>query len=199
MSQELDKKPEEIEKENANTNQEFDMDKVMARLEQMEKTNERLLEESKAWKQKYKGLNSEVEQKQRADLEKTENWKDLLEIEKNQKMELKNQLVDTRKAVLQKELNFKVAKVAGDAYNVDDVISSLPRDVLAIDEENLSVSGVSEAVNYVRENKPYLFQKDNKSGMSSARPKGESGKKTYEDLSETEKDQMFGNAVSELF
>lgn len=198
MSQELDK-TEDIETNEQDKNQEFDVKKILAQMEQMQKTNERLLEESKTWKSKYKGLSTDVEQKQKADLEKTENWKDLLEIEKNQKMELKSQLQDTRKAVLQKELNFKVASVAKDAFDVNDIITSLPKDILAIDEENLSVTGVEEAVNMVRENKPWLFQKENKSGMSSARPAGDGGKRGYDELTDAEKEKAFGDALSQLF
>ena len=91
-----------------------------------------------------------------------------------------------------------MASVAKDAYDVNDIISALPKDTLSIDEEGLSVSGVDEAVNFVRENKPWLFQKENKSGMSSARPTSETGKKGYEDLDTNEKDALFRKALEGL-
>jgi len=196
MSQELDNN-DEI-KEQA-SKKEFDYEAMIQRMEKMEATNNRLLEESKTWKSKYQGLNHDVEAKQKADLEKTENWKDLLEIEKNKRSEYEAQLRKTKKSVLQKELGFKVASVAKDAHDVNDIIGSLPKDLIAIDEESLTVTGVSEAVNFVRESKPWLFQKENRSGMASGRPEiGATGKKTYDEFSNEEKDAVFAKALEGL-
>jgi hypothetical protein len=193
MSQELDNNDnEDLKPTDA---PELDIAAIMARVEKLEGSNGRLLEESKAWKSKYQGLSHDVEAKQKADLEKTENWKDLLEIEKNKRSEFESQLRETKKSVLQKELGFKVASIAKDAHDVNDIISSLPKDMIAIDEESLTVSGISEAVNYVREAKPWLFNKENKSGMSSARPEGVAGKQTYDELSNDDKDAIFRKAL----
>jgi hypothetical protein len=196
MSQELDNTDKT--EETANENQEFDAQSLLVRLEKLEGSNNRLLEESKTWKSKYKGLSSDVEAREKAELEKTENWKDLLEIEKNKRSEYEMQLKDTRKTVLQKELEFKVATMASDAIKVTDVINALPRDMLTIDDEGLSISGVEEAVNHVRENNAHYFKSDNKTGMSSARPNGVTGKKTYDEFSNEEKDLAFAKALEGL-
>lgn len=198
MSEELHKTEEETTSNEAETNREFDVNEVLARMEKLESTNNRLLEESKTWKNKYRELSSDVEARQKQELEKTENWKDLLEIEKNKRAEYEAQLRDTKKAVLQKELNFKVATAAKDAYDVDDIINNLPKEMISIDEESLSVSGIDEAINFVREKKPHLFVREKKSGMPSARPEGTNGKQTYDDLSSAEKDQMFAKALEGL-
>lgn len=195
MNQEVDENKKELEEQKP---QEFDGSAMLARMEKMEASNSRLLEESKTWKTKYRDLNNDVESKQKADLEKTENWKDLLEIEKNKRSEYEMQLKETRKSVLQKELNFKVASVAGDAHDVNDIISSLPRDLISIDDESLSVDGVNEAVNYVRENKPWLFHKETKSGMTSSRPEGSTGKQNYDDLDSSAKDALFAKALETM-
>lgn len=196
MSEELHKTDENIAKKTKQP--EVDVEALVARLEKLEGSNNRLLEESKTWKSKYRTLSGDVEAREKAELEKTENWKDLLEIEKNKRAEYEMQLKDTKKSVLQKELGFKVASFAKDAHDVNDVISSLPKDLLSIDEESLAVSGVSEAVNHVREHKPWLFMKEQKSGMSSARPHGQPEKKTYENSSADEKDAMFRAALEGL-
>jgi len=198
MSEEVHKTEEEINSQEAKSNQEFDGNEILARMEKLESTNNRLLEESKMWKTKYKGLSSDVEQRQQQELEKTENWKDLLEIEKNKRSEYETQLKETKKAVLQKELNFKVASLAKDAYDVSDIINNLPKEMISIDEESLSITGVDEAINFVREKKSHLFAKEKRSGMSSARPNGDNGKQTYEDLSVAEKDDMFSKALESL-
>lgn len=149
---------------------ELDVNALMARMEKMEQTNARLLEESKSHKNKYQGLRNEVEEKEKAALTENENWKELLEIEKNKRSEYESRLKDTKKTVLQKELNFRVASLAKDAYDVGDIISALPKDMISIDEENLSINGVEEALNFVREKKPYFFNTETKSGMASGRP-----------------------------
>ena len=152
------------------SNQEVDVKALLARMEKLEQTNNRLLEESKTNKAKYQGLRTEVEEKEKAQLTENEQWKELLDIEKNKRSEYETQLRETKKSVLQKELGFKVASVAKDAYDVNDVIGALPKDLLSINEEDLTVTGIDEAVNMVREKKPWLFNTEKKSGMTSARP-----------------------------
>ena len=71
---------------------------------------------------------------------------------------------------MQKDLKFRVASIAKDAYDVDDVIRSLPKDLLSIDDETGVINGVEEAFNEVRKNKPYLFDVKKNSGMSNGRP-----------------------------
>lgn len=196
MSEELHKTDEITEQETKQP--EVDVEGLIARLEKLEGSNSRLLEESKTWKSKYRNLATDVEAKEKAVLEKNENWQDLLEIEKNKRSEMEVKLKDTKKSVLQKELGFKVASYAKDAHDVNDIISSLPKDLLTIDEESLVVTGVSEAVNHVRESKPWLFMKESKSGMASARPNGQPEKKTYENSSVEEKDALFADALTQL-
>ena len=77
-----------------------------------------------------------------------------------------------KKATLKKELHYQVAKHATDAFDVDDVIKSLPKDMLEVDEETLAVKGVDQAVSFVKEKKPYLFDRQVKHGMANARPDG---------------------------
>lgn len=170
MNQESDLN--EVKEKAEPIDQEFDIEKFNARMEKMEATNARLLEESQSYKTKYRGLRDNIEKEQTTKLEENENWKELLDVEKNKRSDLETQLRDSRKSILQKELGFKVASLAKDAHNVNDILGALPKDMLAIDEDNHVVNGVDEAVNYVRENKPYLFAKNTSSGMMSGRPDG---------------------------
>lgn len=178
MSQELDGK-EELKKPET---QEFDVDAFTARMEKMEASNARLLEESKGWKSKYQDVQSQKEEEHKLKLADNEQWKELDEINKNKIHTLEERIKNKTKSSMQKDLNFKVASLAGDAYDVSDIISNLPKNLLTIDEETESVGGVEEAINYVRENKSHLFKRENKSGQTSGRPNGELPKdKTLEE------------------
>lgn len=198
MSEEVHNNQEEKAVEEV-TNQEVDVAKLMERVERLEASKNRVEEESKSWKSKFQGLAKTVEDEKRVKLEETENWKELLEIEKNRRSDYEVQLRDTKKAVLQKELNFKVASLAKDAYDVGDVINSLPKDMIEINEEDLSINGISEAINSVRESKPHLFQRENKSGMTSSRPSGDVPKdKSFEEQLLDDPNSMLGDVLKDF-
>lgn len=191
-------KPEMENKENVATENKpaIDADALMKRLEQLESTNQRILDESKTWKSKYQGLKTDVEKKESQKLEESENWKDLLEIEKNKSHELVEQLKHFKKETLRQKIHFEVAKHASDAFDVNDVISNLPRDILSIDEENLAVKGIEESVSFVKEKKPWLFNNKKTHGQPSSRPVGENSRMSYDELSKKEKDDLFIKALS---
>jgi hypothetical protein len=75
-----------------------------------------------------------------------------------------------KKQTLRKALDFEVSKWAKDAYDIEDVIGSLDHDLVKIDEENLSILGVEEAVNTLRTRKSYLFNSGKKPSMVDDRP-----------------------------
>jgi len=180
------KKPEE---------QEIDVKSMLERLNQLEGSNQRILEESKGWKSKYQGLRTDVEQREAKKLEESENWKELLEIEKNKAHELNGQLSHFKKESLKQKIHFEAARHASDAFDINDVINNMPRDVLAIDEESLTVSGIEEAISLVKEKKPWLFDNKKAHGQTTSRPVGDSGKVTYDELNSKDKDDLFMNAL----
>lgn len=180
-----------------NQKQEVDPNELAAKLEKLEQSNKRLLDESYQYKQKYNGLKSEIEQKQKQSLEEQENFKELYELEKQKSMEASSKAEKLKRQALQKDMHFKVASKATDAYDVSDIIKSLPRDLLEIDEETESVSGIEEAIKHVRESKPYLFKKNNGTGFADRRPQGDNGKRSWEDLEGREKDKLFADSLNE--
>jgi hypothetical protein len=147
-----------------------ELEAIMAKIKKMEDSNARLLEESRGYKARYQSLKENVENSEKAKLTENEQWKELLEIERNKSSEFQNKLKETNRMVLQKELALKVSTLCNDAYNVQDIINNLPKDLINIDEENLSISGLEEAVNVVRQSRQYLFNTEKKSGMTSQRP-----------------------------
>lgn len=159
------------------------------RVEQLEASKNRILEESKEWKAKAQNLKAEREATERESLEKSGEIEKLLELERNRVHELTQSQNQMQKAALKKELSYQAARFAGDAYDVDDVIKSLPAELISLDKENLSVQGVRDAVTKLRETKPYLFKKNPNSGMADGRPSSQvPQKKNYHELSQAEKD-----------
>ena len=148
-----------------------DVDSLMKRVEQLESSNSRLLDESKTWKEKYQGVKTQKQKEEEAKLTENEQWKELLEIEKNKVHELSSKVKNLTTTTMQRDLQYKVASLARDAYNVDDVVTAISKTgALDIDKDSGSISGVEEAYNRVREEKPYLFNTAKKSGMGSNRP-----------------------------
>ena len=159
------------------------------RVEQLETSKSRILEESKEWKSKAQNLRAEKESTEREILEKNGEVEKLLEMERNRVHELSQAQSQMQKTALKKELSYQAARFAGDAYDVDDVIKSLPTELITLDKENLSVQGVRDAVTKLRETKPYLFKKNPSSGMADSRPASQVPKeKSYTELTQAEKD-----------
>jgi myosin heavy subunit len=180
------------------TTEQLDVKAVLEKLNQLEQTNARLLDESKEYKTKYKGLRTEVESKEKEKLEAQENWKELLEMERNRNFELQEKFKTTKKQTLKQKLNFEVARLAQGAYDINDIITSLPQDIIEIDEENLEIKNVDQAVAFVKEKKPYLFNSKHSTGMVDGRPKAESGHVSFDDLSSIEQDKLFKEALLKL-
>lgn len=183
------------EKQNVSENESMNVEDVLKRVEMLERTNQRLLEESKGYADKYRGLRDGVEKEKKQKLEQEENWKELLDIEKNKNHELNEVLMSTRKQVLQERLHTEVAKHARDAHNIDLVIKALPRDMVSIDEETLEIKGVSDAINLLKEKEFYLFDQKKNSGQPNSRPSAVNGKVAYSELSQQEKDELFRKAL----
>lgn len=172
-----------------------ELEAIKEQIKKMEETNARLLEESKGFKAKYQGLKANVENTEKAKLTENEQWKELNEIKENEIHKLNERLRETESKALRKDLNFKVAALAKDAHDINDIISVLPKDLLAIDDENQTIGGIEEAVNSVRANKPWLFNTETKSGMTSKRPVTDISPEP--DLRTTE--QKLAEAVGGLF
>lgn len=176
-------------------------EKLKAYEEQLNKlasTNERLLSESKQYKDKWKSLREEAENKEQAKLTENEQWKELLELRENDLHKTKEQLTNIKRAALKKELQFKVATLAPNARDINDVINALPRDILQISEEDLTVSGIEDAVTYVKEKKPWYFDEKVKTGMVSERPEGKVKEKSQDELINENPNAMLQDALGKL-
>ena len=199
MTDQVDQNPESSEVSSQESQPEIDVKAMAERLQKLEATNQRLLDESVQYKNKYKTLRTEIEEKQHQALEQEENWKELYESERKKTSQTLDQLHQYKKTALQRDMHYKVAASAKDAWDVGDVINALPKDMLQIDDESNSVGGVDDALTWVKQNKPHLFKQHTGTGMSDSRPKGNSGKLAYEDLNKDEKNALFAKSLKDAW
>jgi thiamine kinase-like enzyme len=186
-------------KEQQTETKEVDVNALMARLEQLESTNQRILNESKEYKTKYRSLRENVEQKEQEQLEKSENWKELLDIEKNKSNQYAQEAKQLKSQMLKKHIDFEVARLAPNAFDIGDVINNLPKEMLSINEETMEVKGIEEAVNLIKEKKSYLFNVKQGTGMAQQRPVADNGEVSFKDLDKQQQDRLFREALAKQF
>lgn len=157
--------PEKVE-------QKVDVDALTNRLDSLEKSNQRLLDESKTWKSKYQNVKSEVEQKETEVLAQNNDFKGLWEKSEAEKQVLRDELVETKKSGLETSLQFEVAKYGKDAEDTDILLAAVKtkkRDVLGYDKDSRKWQGVDVAVEELRKTNPGLFL-NTIPGMENGRP-----------------------------
>ena len=153
MSEEKVESPEEVKSVSV---EEFN--ELRSQFESLSASKDRILNESKDNKSKYQSLRKEAEDKERTDMEAKEQWKELLEAERNKSYELENKYKSVQKKAVLNNVNFEVSRLAQDAFDANDVINSLRLTEDNIDVETGEVKGISVMVDDLRKNKPYLFK-----------------------------------------
>jgi len=160
------------------------------RLAQLEATNKRLLDESKTYKTKYQSLKDEADKKENEILTAKEDYKKLLEKEREKSQQLEGKLTKVKSKTLHKSLDIEVSRYAPDAHDLELVKQSLPRDVIdAVEQDDdYSVTGVKEAIEKLKTEKPFLFKAKSIPGMANgkpaaAQPAQQAGPKALKDMS----------------
>lgn len=149
----------------------IDVDALLKRVEQLESSNSRLLDESKGWKEKFHSEKSKSEVENERKLAENEQWKELNEVKDNKIFDLESKVKDLTTLSMQKELQYKIASKAKDAHNIDDVVTAVSKTgLLNLDKDTGTITGIDEAYNLVRSEKHYLFDTTKKSGMSAGKP-----------------------------
>lgn len=127
---------------------------------------ERLEEESKKFKTRAQEAEGKLSEAEKAKLEKEGKLEELLKAEREEKAKLSQTLEARTKGVLSEKLKAEVAKHAKDAHDVDMLLKVTEhKDLLSINEEELSVGGVEDFVKKVRETNSYLFKKKSLDGL----------------------------------
>ena len=165
MSEEIVEPGKEVEKEEVPPKTETvtteDFETLKSELAETQSTNKRLLSESKENLNKFRDLQTKLDEKDKEVLEKNEDFKALLEKERDEHTLSKTENKTLKTKMLSKSLSLAVASHATDAHDVKDVINSLDKTLLVIDESDYSVTGAKEAVENLRKDKHWLF-KNNK-------------------------------------
>lgn len=150
-----------------------DVETLTQRLEALENSNQRLLSESKQWKNKYQSVRSEADKKEQEAMAQSNDFKGLYERSLSQIDELKNELVGEKKGKLETGLKYEVAKYGKDAEDMDILLAAVKtkkRDVVGYDTEADSWRGVDSAVDELRKSNPGLFR-SSVPGMENGRPR----------------------------
>lgn len=158
-----------------------DVQGLKERLEKLEGLYTAAVEDSKRHQSKYRKLRDEREAEEAARLEGQQKYKELAD---NYKAKADEQA----KALLKRTLDLEVAKYATDANDVDLVIKALPVDLVEVDQDTMSVSGVKDAIDKLRQDKAFLFKSKDAPGMVNSRPRtNKPQEKSLSDLSIEEK------------
>jgi hypothetical protein len=145
--------------EQSTSNDNSDLVEQMAALKA---TNDRLLAQSKENANKYRALRDKADAEERLELEKSENWKQLLDKEKNENHELREKHNALKKAALKKDLDFTVANMIdaplSTGVEIDDVIEQvLKTGMVEVADDDSSFLNVKEAFDQVKNTKMFLF------------------------------------------
>lgn len=157
-----------------------DVNEVLKRIEQLESTNKRLLDESKSWKNQAIELKSKFDEAEKNKVEKSGDEKALLEYEKKQREKIENENKKLKAKALEDKVRSTVAKYAKDVHSLEDVLNQPQfKEILknGIDPENLTLDedAAKDFVNKVLEAKPWLKKNVSQAGVDTTKP---SGKKT---------------------
>lgn len=154
---------------------------LMAEIQQLKASRDRILEESKGYKNKYQEVAGALDAIEREKLEKEGKTEEILLKERDEKAKLMESLKALKSKTLKANVVSTLAKLAKDAHSIDDLLSLKQASMIEYDEESLEPlqETVEKFVNTLREEKPYLFGSKKVTPMADGKPSGEvTNKKT---------------------
>jgi hypothetical protein len=180
------------------------LNEILEQVAALKSTNERLLAQSKENAEKYRSLRDKTEAKEKLELEESENWKTLLDKEKNDHHQLRESFNSLKKTTLKKDLNFNIAKLIGSTplnkgVTVDHVIDEVLRTgIVEVNEDESEFLNVSEAFDKVRNDSIFLFD-SKKAPMANTVPQGKvPTDKPLNQMTKSERDEAFKANIASL-
>lgn len=145
---------------------------VEERLAQMERTNLRLLNESKENKQKYQLLKDQKDKEEKEMLTQKENWKGLYELEKKNSDEREGKAQAFKQNAISKFLDYEILKHAPEAHDPKLIKQALDINLVsAIEEDNeIKFNGLAENIEKIKKEKTFLFKNQTVPQMTSVKP-----------------------------
>ena len=200
-----DEKMQEVAGETANAEQSRDND-LLAEIEKLKSTNERLLAESNKFKtrktelEEYKQKLEAYEQKK---LEETGNWQEMLELERKKRSELEQSLKQRDNQILKSNVFNHVANYAKDAYDINDLLAQKDyANMIEINEDSLepTAESVQKFVDTLKADKKYLFKGHKVASMADTKPTTNKPQtKRLESMTREEMKEYMKTNVSSLF
>lgn len=137
--------------------------------------NQRLLKESQEYKEKYKRVLAEKEELEAKKLAESGDIQAQLEAERKQKAAILAEYNKTKKKVVSQVVKEKIAKHAGDVYNLDDLLTRPElKEYLkeGLDEDNLDFADDASKrfTEAVKKAAPYLWKSQGGIGAATGRP-----------------------------
>lgn len=151
-----------------------ELEEAAERAKALEAKTSRLEEESKKYKSRAQQAEEKISEAEKAKLEEQGELEKLLAKEREEKSLLSKKLESRTQGVLREKLRAEAARHAKDAHDIDMVLKVTEhKDLLSINEDELSVEGVEDFITKVRESKPYLFRKKSLDDTEDKKPKGD--------------------------
>ena len=150
---------------------------LMGQMQSLKSTNERLLAQSKDNADKYRKLRDATDSKEKLELEESENWKLLLDKEKDERHKLSEDYNTLKKSSLKKDLNFNIVKLIGSTQlntgvTVEHVIDEVLRTgMVEVSDDESEFVNINDAFEKVKNDAVFLFNSQ-KAPMANAIPGG---------------------------
>ena len=191
---------EENKNEGSEAANAIDTNELLKKIEQLESTNSRLLDESKTYKTRKSELEEaqeRLQQIEREKLEKEGRTQELVEMERQKRLETENSLKQMKEKVLKSNVFNAVANYAKDAHDVNDLLSqSEYARMIEVDEDSLEpvTESVQNFVNSLKEKKKYLFKGHKVASMADSKPSAD--RPNQKPLSKDEKNQLIKDEIA---
>lgn len=180
--------------------QKVDVNEVLKRIEQLESTNKRLLDESKGFKKEASEYKSKLEQFEKKKIDESGDISAKLEHELKEKEKLLSENKSLRAKTLKHNIRNIIGQFAKDVYDMDDFLNQ-PKflNILeeGIDAENLTISedAAKAFTNAVLKEKPWMQKKSFQEQVDTTKPNVKEvsqsfAAKSYDELKEELKKQI---------
>jgi archaellum component FlaC len=155
--------------------QKVDVNEVMKRLEQLESSYNRVLEESKGHKSKAQEYKSKLEEIEKKGVEASGDLAKQLEYERKTKEKIESENKKLKTETLNERIRATVGKYAKEVHSIDDLLNQPGyKKILTdgIDPENLTVNedAAKNFVNAVLNDKPWLKKNVSQAGVDTTKP-----------------------------
>lgn len=178
-----------------------EFEKALKTIEELQSSKERILNESKEFKSKWRSLEQQKADEEKERALKSGNLEEVIKTLKSENETIKSATREKEAKLLEQKLKFEIARQATDSWDVVDVIKALPKEMLTLNEDAMEFEGIEKAVNWVRENKKYLFKTVNAASMTSevphTKPMASGAPKTIGQMTQDEKNLLMQKAIEQ--